>query len=163
MIVTKHSVVSIEYELSNEEGIILDSNKDFAPFDYLQSAGNIVAAVERALNGCGINERKKILVSPELGFGLYDEALLYQVPVKEYLDSGFTNVDDSIQLKDGREAIIVSKDENYLTADANHPLAGQMLYYDVTIKNIRAATQEEIASGHPLAAIKNCSGRSGCC
>ena len=163
MIVTKHSVVSIEYELSNEEGIILDSNKGFAPFDYLQSAGNIVAAVEQALNGCGINESKKILVSPELGFGLYDEALLYQVPVKEYLDSGFTNVDDSIQLKDGREAIIVSKDENYLTADTNHPLAGQMLYYDVTIKNIRAATQEEIASGHPLAAIKNCSGRSGCC
>ncbi|WP_394766882.1 peptidylprolyl isomerase [Ferruginibacter sp.] len=163
MIVSKHTVVSIEYELSNEQEIILDSNKGFAPFDYVQGAGNIVAAVEEALNGCGVNESKKILVLPEVGFGLYDEALLYQLPLKEYLDSGFTNVDDRIQLQDGRTAIIVSKDENYLTADANHPLAGQSLYYEVTIKNIRAATSEEIVSGHPLAAIENCSGKSGCC
>jgi FKBP-type peptidyl-prolyl cis-trans isomerase SlyD len=163
MKVTKDTVVSIEYELTNEQGIILDSNKGFAPIEYVQGSGNIVAAVEQALVGCKINENKLVTVLPEQGFGLYDEAMVFQLPQKEYIHTGFTNVGDMIQLADGREAIIIASDENYLTANANHPLAGQIVYYDVTIKNIRIATSEEIASGHPVVAIKNCSGQPGCC
>jgi FKBP-type peptidyl-prolyl cis-trans isomerase SlyD len=163
MIVEKNAVVSIEYELSNEQGIILDSNKGFAEIEYLQGTGNIVPAVEQALYGCGINECKRITVSPALGFGFYDDALVYKLPVEEYSHTGFVKVDDTIQLPDGREAIIIATNENYLTADANHPLAGQTLQYDVTIKHIRAATKEEIASGQPLATVQHCSGRPGCC
>lgn len=163
MIVANHTVVSISYELSNEEGIVLDSNKDFTALDYVQGAGNIVPAIEQALHGCAINENKKIILTPELGFGLYDAALVYRLPIKDYLHTGFTNVEDTIQLADGREATIIAADENYLTADANHPLAGQTLYYDVTIKNIRAATPEEIFSGQPFAPAQPCSGKPGCC
>jgi FKBP-type peptidyl-prolyl cis-trans isomerase SlyD len=99
----------------------------------------------------------------QFAFGLYDETQVYQLPIQEYLHTGFVNVEDTIQLPDGREATIIAADDDYLTADANHPLAGQTLYYDVTIKNIRAATAEEILSGQAFAGMQHCSGRPGCC
>ncbi len=163
MIVASRTVVSIEYELCNEQGIVLDSNKGFAALDYVQGTGTLLPAIEQALYGCAINDNKKITLTPQLAFGIYNETLVYQLPIQEYLHTGFVNVEDTIQLPDGREATIIAADDNYLTADANHPLAGQTLYYDVTIKNIRAATAEEIFSGQAFAGMQHCSGRPGCC
>jgi FKBP-type peptidyl-prolyl cis-trans isomerase SlyD len=163
MKVTSRTVVSIEYELTDEQGLVLDSNKGFATLEFVQGAGTILPAIEQTLEGCAINENKKITLTPRLAFGLYDETQIYQLPIQDYLHTGFVNVDDTIQLPDGREATIVAADENYLTADANHPLAGQTLYYDVTVKNIRAATPEEIFSGQPISAMQCCSGKPGCC
>ncbi|MDN3658153.1 peptidylprolyl isomerase [Ferruginibacter paludis] len=163
MKVASRTVVSIEYELSNEQGTVLDSNKGFAALDFVQGAGTILPAIEQALYGSVINENKKITLLPSHAFGLYDEAQVYRLPIQAYRHTGFVNVDDVIQMPDGREATIVAADENYLTADANHPLAGQTLYYDVTIKSIRAATQEEIFTGQPISAMQCCSGKPGCC
>jgi FKBP-type peptidyl-prolyl cis-trans isomerase SlyD len=161
--VASRTVVSIEYELTDEQCLVLDSNKGFAALDFVQGAGTILPAIEQALYGSVINENKKIILTPQLAFGLYDETQVYQLPIQDYLHTGFVNVDDTIQLPDGREATIIAADENFLTADANHPLAGQTLYYDVTIKNIRKAMPEEIFSGHPLRAMQDCSGKPGCC
>ena len=163
MKIDSRSVVSIEYELTNEQGLVLDSNKGFATLHFVQGAGKILPAIEQALDGCAINENKKITLAPPLAFGLYDEMQVYQLPLQEYLHTGFVNVEDTIQLPDGREATIIAVDDNYLTADANHPLAGQTLYYDVTVKNIREATPEEILSGQPFPGVQNCSGKPGCC
>jgi FKBP-type peptidyl-prolyl cis-trans isomerase SlyD len=161
--IKKNRVVSLEYELCNEEGIVLDSNKGFDPIEYVQGSGNMLAGLEQALEGWETNKSGKITLLPLLGFGVYDDALVYRLPIEDYLHSGFINIGDTIQLPDGREAIIIAKEENYLTADANHPLAGQTLYYDVTIKNVREASDEEIACGYPLATPVNCSDLPGCC
>ena len=163
VIVKKNSVVSLEYEIRNEQGIVIDSNKGFAPLEYVQGAAYIVAGLQLALEGRGINESSKITLPPTIAYGLYDDTLVYQLPAKEYLHTGFANVDDIIQLPDGREAIVVYANEHSLTVDANHPLAGQTLFYEVTIKNIRDAIPEEITCGHPLSAAINCSGLPGCC
>jgi FKBP-type peptidyl-prolyl cis-trans isomerase SlyD len=162
-IVKKNMVVSMEYELCNEEGTALESNKGFAPLEFVQGSGTILAELEQALEGSEINERRKITISPPLGFGWYDRKLVYQLPIEAYLDSGFVNVGDTIQLPDGRHAIIIGRDENKLTADANHPFAGQTLHYTVTVKNLREATAEEIVGGHPLTHTTECSGLPGCC
>lgn len=163
MMVVNNKVVAIEYELMNRQGELLDYNKGFSPVEYLHGAGNIVSGLEKALEGLCINETARVTVPPDLGYGLCDNTVVHRLPVKEYSGSGFTNVEDIIQLADGREAVIISKNENYLIADANHPLAGQTLYYNVTIKNIREATMEEIACGHPLQEKIYCSGTPGCC
>jgi FKBP-type peptidyl-prolyl cis-trans isomerase SlyD len=162
-IVKKNMMVSMEYELCNEEGITLESNKGFAPLEFVQGSGSIMAALEQALEGAEINETRKITISPPLGFGWYHRKLVYQLPIEAYLDSGFVNIGDTIQLPDGRHAIIIARDENKLTADANHPFAGQTLHYNVTVKNVRAATPEEIVGVHPSIQTRQCSGLPGCC
>jgi FKBP-type peptidyl-prolyl cis-trans isomerase SlyD len=163
MKVASRTVVSIEYELTDEQGIVLDGNKGFATLDFVQGAGTILPAIEQALEGCAFNENKQITLTPGHAFGLYDAAQVYRLPKQDYEHTGFVHVEDTIQLPDGREATIIAADDNYLTADANHPLAGQTLYYDVTIRNVRAATPEEIFSGVPFAPGQCCSGKPGCC
>jgi hypothetical protein len=55
LIVASRTVVSIEYELCNEQGIVLESNKGFAALDYVQGTGTLLPAIEQALYGCTIN------------------------------------------------------------------------------------------------------------
>ena len=163
MTVAKNTVVAIEYELRDAEGIVLDSNKNFAPLEYLHGAGNIVAGLEKALQGLQTNDNIQVIVSPEFGYGLHDNTLLYKVPLTTYSNTGFTAIGDIIQLPDGKEAIIIAVDDNSILADANHPLAGRVLHYDVTIKNIREASNEEIERDQPLEELNHCSGMPGCC
>lgn len=163
MTVLENTVVAIEYELRDAKGLVLDNNKNFAPLEYLHGAGNIVAGLENALQGLQANDNIQVAVPPELGYGLYEHTLLYEVPLAAYSNTGFTGIGDMIQLPDGKEAIIVAVGDNSITADGNHPLAGQVLFYDVTIKNVRQATNEEIVCGQPLSEAKFCSGMPGCC
>jgi FKBP-type peptidyl-prolyl cis-trans isomerase SlyD len=151
MTIAKDKVVSIEYTLKDDQGIVLDSSEGSDPLSYLHGADDIIAGLEAALEGKAVGDELSIDVEPQDGYGERDENLIAVVPRDNFDDA------DEIQEGDEFEAdseegdyivTVTSVDEESVTVDGNHPLAGIRLHFDVKVTEIRDATQEELEHGH---------------
>jgi FKBP-type peptidyl-prolyl cis-trans isomerase SlyD len=143
-------VVSFEYTLTDDAGRTVDTSRGRAPLSYLHGAGNIVAGLEKALEGQAIGAQLKVTVSPEEGYGVHQPGLIRNVPVRK-LPGGKARVGARVQLQtsSGPHVFVVkSVKGDYAQVDGNHPLAGQTLHFDVEVVDIRDPTAEELAHGH---------------
>ncbi|WP_353413986.1 peptidylprolyl isomerase [Arenicella sp. 4NH20-0111] len=147
-----HSVVTMHYELKNAEGEVLDSSKGQDPLVYLHGAGNIIVGLEEQLVGKTVGDNVSAVVAPEKGYGLPVEALVQTVPLEafgEEIDKVEVGMRFQAETEQGPVPVVVTaKDETTVTVDGNHPLAGQELHFDVSIAEVRDASQEEIDHGH---------------
>lgn len=150
MTISKDSVVTMTYVLTNDQGEVLDEASD-EPFPYLHGHDNIVPGLERELEGLAVGATKSVSVAPADGYGEYDPKLKFLVPVSQ-MGADVPPVDMMVSLRDGgghqMVAKIVAVDSKNVTLDANHPLAGQTLNFQVTITGIRAASADELNHGH---------------
>jgi FKBP-type peptidyl-prolyl cis-trans isomerase SlyD len=150
MTISKDTVVAMTYVLTNAKGEIVDESGD-APFHYLQGHENIVPGLERALEGLAVGASKSVAVSPADGYGEYDPKLKFEVP-RSKMGNEELPVDAMVQLQDGAGhhmlARVVESDAVRVVLDANHPLAGETLNFQVTIIEVRAALPDELAHGH---------------
>lgn len=163
MIITNNKVVSINYLLKDELGNVLQGNDGFTPEEYLHGAENILPVLERALEGLQQDQVIDVVIYPEEAYGPREVSLIIQVSNEDLEDPAAINEGEYIQLFDGTEAIVVEKNDDHIIVDANHPLAGQTLYYTVKISGIRDATEEEIINGEPSAPVAKSCGPAGCC
>lgn len=151
MKITKNSVVSIHYTLTNDAGEVLDSSSGRDPLKYLQGSGNIIIGLEEALEGKSKGHHEKVTIAPEKAYGVKDDALIQQVPrthfdPKQPIEPG---MQFRAQTEAGPVVVTVTKvDDQLVTLDANHPLAGVTLHFDVEVTDVAAASDEEIAHGH---------------
>jgi FKBP-type peptidyl-prolyl cis-trans isomerase SlyD len=153
MQVGKHAVVTIDYTLKDPQGTVIDSSTAAGrePLPYLHGAGALIPGLEKALEGKSKGDKLQVTVLPEEGYGARDENLVQTVN-----RSAFQGMDVKpgmqfrTQGQEGAVAVVtVTKVEGeQVTVDGNHQLAGIPLSFDVTIKDVRAATKEEIAHGH---------------
>lgn len=145
-------VVSIHYTLTNEEGDELDSSVGQDPLVYLHGAGNIIPGLEVALVGGSAGDRLDVTVQPEDGYGEVDPELIRRVPRDAF--EGIERVEPGMQFQtqgpNGQvmRVTVRETDDSGVLIDANHPLAGQTLYFSVSIEGVRSATEEELAHGH---------------
>jgi FKBP-type peptidyl-prolyl cis-trans isomerase SlyD len=144
-------VVTIDYTLT-VDGEVLDSSEEEGPLEYLQGHQNIIPGLERELSGLKVGENKKVVVAPEEGYGEVEEEAIVDVPRDEFpenmpLEVGIelevTDKDDNIML-----ATIVDVGKDTVKLDTNHPLAGKTLHFEVSVIDLRAATEEELLHGH---------------
>lgn len=151
MQVNDKKVVYIHYTLKNKEGTVLDSSSPEAPLAYIHGGGNIIPGLEKALAGKSEGDAFNINIQPEEAYGQRNETLVQTVP-----RSAFQEVDDlqegmqfQAQTPNGPQLITVTEiEEDQVIVDANHPLAGEPLDFDVEIVDIREATAEELDHGH---------------
>jgi FKBP-type peptidyl-prolyl cis-trans isomerase SlyD len=151
MTIAEKKVASIEYTVKNDKGEIIDSSVGAEPLVYLHGANNIVPGLEIALLGKKSGDEVSIVVSPDEGYGEYHEEAIQQVPKESFegVDTLEVGMAFTAQTEQGPVNVIVkSVEEDTVTIDGNHPLAGQELYFDVVIKEVRDATAEEIEHGH---------------
>lgn len=144
------SVVNFNYTLTNAAGDVLDKSQD-EPLVYLHGAHNIVPGLENAMLGKKVGDKFQVTVEAEEGYGEYQAEMVQEIP-----RNMFQGVDDiqvgmqfQAQTDDGIQVVTV-KDvtPELVIVDANHPLAGQALTFDVEVVSIRAATTEELEHGH---------------
>ena len=151
MQIAKNKVVIVDYVLTDDFGHVLDTNEGNGAFAYLHGVGGVIPGLERALEGHSAGEHLKIKVEPHEAYGVRDESQIDSVP-----RASFKGIDDlapgmQFQASDGQHSrlvTIVAVDNDTVRVDANHPLAGKNLNFDVTILDVRDATQEELAHGH---------------
>lgn len=150
-IADKH-VVSIHYTLTDADGAKLDSSTGRAPLTYLHGAKNIIPGLERALTGKSVGDQLQVTVQPDDAYGEFDDDLVQTVPHEAF--DGVDKVQPGMQFEarspEGGSQVVVVKEvaDEGVIVDGNHPLAGQVLHFDVKVEEVRAATDEELAHGH---------------
>lgn len=151
MQIAKDKVASIEYTLTDNDGQVLDSSVGSEPLAYLHGAGNIIPGLEKALEGKTVGDAFKVSIAPAEGYGEKDESLMQVVPKRMFagVDEIEAGMQFHAQTDHGMQVITVAKvDGDNITVDANHPLAGQTLNFDVKVMEVREATAEELDHGH---------------
>jgi FKBP-type peptidyl-prolyl cis-trans isomerase SlyD len=150
--IADNCVVSIHYTLTDDDGNIIDSSADSEPMNYIQGLGHIIVGLERALEGKSAGETLKVVVQPEEAYGPIDPDLIQTLPRQAFNGIGTIEVGMEFQAQadDNHIQYVVVKDvtDDEVTVDSNHALAGKVLYFDVSIENVREADEEEIAHGH---------------
>jgi FKBP-type peptidyl-prolyl cis-trans isomerase SlyD len=144
-------VVTIHYTLKDDSGAVLDSSAGGEPLAYIQGHDNLVAGLEKALEGHQEGRTLSVVVSPEDGYGKRDAALIQRVPKRSLQGSVEVKKGMQYHLRSGggvRVFTVAAVVGDMVTLDGNHPLADQMLYFDVEIVGVRAATAEELEHGH---------------
>jgi FKBP-type peptidyl-prolyl cis-trans isomerase SlyD len=145
------TVVTLAYELRNADGESLE--EDGAELAYLHGGyGGIFPKVEEALEGKDVGQEVDLTLEPEDAFGEYDADLLRVEPrdrFPETLEVGmqFEGVPGEKE-EEARIYVITDVTDDTVVVDANHPLAGERLWFKCSVKGVRKATAEEIRHGH---------------
>lgn len=149
------SVVSFHYRLSEVGGELLESSYDAEPTLYLHGHGNLLPALEEALNGRQAGDKASINLEPEQAYGQRKEGATQRIPIKHLQNhSAVKN-----KLKPGMrvavntehgpwDAVVLKVGKFNVDIDSNHPLAGKSLTFEVEIVDVRVATGDELAHGH---------------
>jgi FKBP-type peptidyl-prolyl cis-trans isomerase SlyD len=153
MKIAKNTVVTVNYKLSDAQNNLIEDGRQ--PMVYLHGGyENTLPKIEEELDGKEAGYASTIQIEPEDAFGEYDAALVKVEPrnrLPEPLEVGmqFEGMPDG---EDGdEEALIFTVTEiadDKVVLDGNHPLAGMALRFELSVVDVRAATDEEIAHGH---------------
>jgi len=174
MIAKENMVVGIEYELrASGEDQVIDSNIGQKPLEFIFGMGQIIPGLEKELEGMVEGESKNVVVAPAEGYGEYNPKALQSLPKEQFVGIDLT-VGMTLygQGENGETVQVVVKefDDETVTVDYNHPLAGKELNFAVRVAGVREATAEELANG--AVAHTCCGGEnhdenhkhgSGCC
>jgi len=149
--ITRNTVARLEYTLTNDEGEMLDTSRGGAPLAYLHGTGSLIPGLERELEGRRKGETFQVRVPAADAYGERDDAKIHDVPRSHFPHDIEIEVGMQFQAEsaDGLHLLTVLEvDEEEVKVDANHPLAGVALTFDVEIVEVRVATPEELKHGH---------------
>jgi FKBP-type peptidyl-prolyl cis-trans isomerase SlyD len=151
MTIQKNTVVTIEYTLTDETGALIESSDGREPLTYLHGVGNIIPGLETSLEGKSPGETLKVSVPPADAYGEWDQGKIVDIPKTQF--SGVDDVQVGMQFgvhsSAGEQIVTVTKVEgDNVTVDANHPLAGKTLNFDVKVVGVREPTSDELDHGH---------------
>lgn len=150
--IKQNSVVTMHYELKDDQGEVLDSSKGQDPLVYLQGAGNIIVGLEEELLGKAVGDQIQAVIPPEKGYGMPVEALVQTVPKAAFgdeIDKVEVGMRFQAETEQGPVPVVVTgMDGENVTVDGNHPLAGKELHFSVSIAEVRDGTDEEVEHGH---------------
>lgn len=171
MKITKDVVVSIAYQVKNEDGIVVDESTKEMPLQYLQGHNNLIVGLENALEGREAGDTFEVTVAPEEAYGEYLDAMVQRVPAEVFqgVDEIVVGMRFLAETDQGQIPVEVTEvDGDEVVVDGNHMLAGQTLTFNVEVVDVRAATEEEIAHGHIHQSGGCCGGHDhdhegGCC
>lgn len=148
--ITDNTVVEINYTLRDKDGNILDQTKG-EPLAYLHGHHNLIPGFESQMTGLKPGDKKSFEVEAKDGYGESREDLKFGMkkadfgghPIKEGAMVGLQGPrGETIRAR------ILSIQGEEVQLDANHPLAGQKLFFEVEIVKLRPGSEEEIAHGH---------------
>ncbi len=145
-------LLTFHYTLRDASGRVLDTSRGAAPMPFVEGTGQIIEGLEAPLVQMAAGEHRTVVVPPEQGYGLREADLVQKVP-KARLPVDDVKVGDQFQTGPDRQApvvTVVSIEGEEVLLDANHPLAGQELHFEVELVSARPATPAELQqAGNP--------------
>jgi len=156
--------VSVDYTLRLTDGEVVDSSVGRGPLTFIQGRGQIVPGLENALYGMSAGEEKDVVVAPCDAYGEFDAELFETLPRSVFPADTVLEEGQGFRLRtnSGQVAVayIDSIENDQVTLDLNHPLAGETLYFNVKIADLREATAEDLADSPQAGGCSECAG--GC-
>ena len=150
-VVTKNKVISLIYAVRNQKGELFEYRD--LPVSYVHGSGvDLFPKIEEALDGRVIGDRIVVQLSPADAFGEHDPKLTFTDDIDNApVELRHVGAEFEAQNAKGESIVLVVTrvEADKITVDANHPLAGQTISFEVTVRDIRDATPEEIRNGRP--------------
>lgn len=151
MKIATKAVAVIDYTLRDSEGRVLDSSEGGDPLAYIHGIGNIIPGLEEALEGKSAGDSLSVEIAPDKAYGQRDDALKMSLPRDSF--EGIDKIEIGMTFHahgpDGARVItVIGFDGDQVAVDGNHPLAGQTLFFEVNVVDVREATSEELDHGH---------------
>lgn len=151
MQIAERTVASFHYTLTSPDGQVIDSSRGREPLLYLHGVGQIVPGLEKAMAGRVAGDSFQVVVPASEGYGESNPEMLQAVPRAAF--------PQDIEIQPGMQfeaqgpmgpitVVVRSVDADTVTIDANHPLAGMPLHFDIEIVEVREASVEEVLHGH---------------
>lgn len=153
MQIASNRVATFEFKVTDGSGVLLDSSEESGPYPYLHGVGHLIPGLESRMEGRSPNENFTVSVPPAEGYGERDESMVQRIPRDRFTDVDELHEGMMVEAHYDNETRVMTVtriDNEWVTLDGNHPLAGISLYFDVTVKDVREATPEEIEQGAAL-------------
>lgn len=151
MIIAEKCVVSMHYKLTDESGQLIDESKD-QPLLYVHGTNSLIPGLEKQLDGKGKGDQVKVTVSPEEGYGPVMPQLIQNLPKDTFQGVDEIQVGMEFEASNENDEMMIVRveaiEDDEITINGNHPLAGKTLNFDVNILDIREASEEELSHGH---------------
>ncbi|WAC71246.1 FKBP-type peptidyl-prolyl cis-trans isomerase [Roseateles sp. SL47] len=150
MKITKDTIATVDIKVADKIGRVIEKTDE--PMALLIGGyGNTLPAIEAALEGQEQGFQATLQLTPENGFGERDESLQITIPKKDFPPG--VKIGGQLEVRAGEEGdfrvFTVAKIKgDTVHLDGNHPLAGQHLQVSLKVREVRAATQEEIEHRH---------------
>ena len=123
--------VQIHYTGTLDDGSVFDSSRERGPFSFVLGAQDVIAGFDAAVRGMRVGETKTVRIEPAQAYGERTDDLVFNVP-RDQLGSEIS-VGDALQSDSGAQATILAVSEETVSLDANHPLAGLALTFEIEL------------------------------
>lgn len=151
LLIDDNVVVSMSYRLENGDGELIDSSQGQLPLVYMHNTNAILVSLEREITGRQKGDAFDVVIYPEDGYGYAKEELFQEIPKDRFEGIDLVvglRVRASNKESDDTEMMTVTQiNEDSVTVDTNHPLAGQILLFKIVIVDVREPTAAEIEQG----------------
>ncbi len=132
--------VKVHYHGTLHDGTVFDSTHEESPMDFTIGSGEIIPGFENAVEGMSEGEKKSVSVEPQEAYGEYNEKGVVQVQREQLPEDIHPEVGMMLQLNTPEDQVVyvtvTDMDEEKITLDANHPLAGKTLNFDIELIQI---------------------------
>ena len=154
------SYVSIDYTLTLGSGEEVDSSPEGQPFGFITGTGQVIPGLEKALMGKEAGYASKIVIEPEEGYGEINENLFEEIPKDQFPEDTAIEPGMTFHAQGPHGPVLLSvksiNENDTVTVDLNHPLAGQQLHFDVKVVEVREPSAEELKQIEMMAAGCGC-------
>jgi len=141
-IVQEKSNVSVHYTGTLETGEVFDSSRERDPLSFTVGEGQMIPGFEKAVKGMKLNETKKITIAPEEAYGDAKPEMVQTITKEQLPPDLNVHVGQQLasQMPDGQQIVVTVTDvkDSEITIDANHPLAGKTLNFEIEVVKIDA-------------------------
>ena len=147
--ISNNKFVSLVYTITDEENNILE--RIDMPIQYIQGVkSQVIEKIEIALDGHQVDDLVHVTLSPEEGFGAHQAELTFSDDINN-VPPQFHSIGAEVEFQNdqGESKIfrVTEIADGKLTVDGNHPFAGKTITYNVTVKEVRDATADELKHG----------------
>ncbi len=137
---TAGATVRIHYTGKLDDGTTFDSSADREPLEFTLGSGQIIPGLDNAIDGMAVGESKQVAIDPTDAYGSRDENMVQSVPLSALPEDIKPNVGMQLQSQSAEgqvvQLVVTEVTEDSITVDANHPLAGQVLHFEVELVEI---------------------------
>jgi len=160
MQIDEKKYVAIDYTLTLATGEEIDSSPEGQPFGFIIGAGQVIPGLEKGLMGKVSGDQSRIVIDPADGYGMVNENLFQEIPRSQFPDDCTIEPGMTFQAQGPHGQVMLTvkqvNDNETVTIDLNHPLAGQELHFDVKVVEVREPNAAEMASLEQQAAGCGC-------
>lgn len=129
--------VTVHYTGTLDDGSEFDSSAGRDPLPFVVGGGQVIAGFDEAVRGLAVGESRTVRIEPENAYGEYSDQAIIEFPADAAPDG--LAIGDSVTLRNGAPGTVVEIADGIVKIDANHPLAGKVLTFDIELVSLERA------------------------